>query len=294
MGIIAFRKTVFDNNVYFEISRLMYAVKINENGSAVVMMEGMVTSAPDSVPFNSIEIMIPHEIEALEDKTETFLDKEIKENHYRSFYDIIDKEKHIVNLSGITVKIVPITLKYDNKVHEYNRILLNFRTPFKPSETKAFRILYQVPDLATISQSKMYGWKILNIDMGFYDKSMVEHANTRIKGIMEDKSKFASCSRVYIWIVIPENYEIMEVTPPIQREQKYDEEFLSKGKKSNKKNIALEWEYKSISWDFKNRTTLRIKKDFLGVIGLLGLIGFVLSLIVFIIDVLVPIINWLL
>jgi len=271
-GIIGFRKVGDEDNISFEISRLVYAEDIRKNGTAHVMIEGMVTAGQTSEPFNTIELMIPHNsVLNIEDKTETFLDKNIKENLYRSEYSLVDKNKKIVLLSGIKVKIVPIDLRVEER-EGYTSIFINFRSPIRKGETKVFRIIYDIKNFALKIRSNKYGYENFIIDIGFYDRSMIEHGNI-------DNSKIVSCKRIHVWIAFPYDFEILD-TSHYQTKRKWDEYFLSGGKKDNYSKILLSWKFDEFRpWNFTRRLLLRLRRNFLGIIDLLGVIGFAVSVI---------------
>ena len=278
MGIIAFKKVGSEDNVSFEISRLVYAVDVRKDGNAEIIIEGMVTAGHDSDPFNAIEMMIPHnsksqqEILDLIDRTDTFLDEKIKENTYRSAYKIIDKDNRLVNLSGRDVKVVPVDLKKEER-HEYVSIFVNFREPLKSDETKAFRLTYYVKRFAPRNSSKFYGFENFTIDMGFYDRSMIEHGNS----ILNNGSKVVNCKRIYIRCAFPVNFEPLEATPPPLIQLKWEEAFLSRGRIDYPKTL-LSWEFDEFSpWMFRNRLSIRLRRRFLGMMDLLSLIAFAIA-----------------
>jgi hypothetical protein len=285
MGIIAFKKVGIENNVSFEISRLVYAVDIKKDGSAEVMIEGMVTAGHDSDPFNTIEVMIPHnsvsqqKVLNLIDQTETFLDEEIKENNYRSRgggYKIIDKDNGLVNLSGIDVKIVNVDLKKEER-DEYVSIFVNFRAPLKSGETKVFRLTYSVQNFVLKKKSYKYGYEDFIIDTGFYDRSMIEYES----GILNDGSKVVNCERIHIWCAFPADFEAIGATPTMT----WNEAFLSRGKKDYPKSL-LSWDFEEFyPWMFGNRLSFRLRRSFLGIINWLAIIGFGLAVVAIILGI---------
>lgn len=286
-GIVGFKK-VNDENISFEISRLVYAVDIRKDGTAQVMIEAMVTASQDSEPFNTIELIMPHNSVSLQkvidinDRTETFLDDDIKENKYRSIFKILDKKRKIVLLSGIKVKIVPIDLRIEER-DEYLSIFINFRSPFKKGETKAFRILLSVKNFALITKSKMYGFENFTVDIGFYDRSMIEHGNKSFS----TNARFVGCKRIYVWIGFPNVFEILDATP-YQIKRKWNEYFLSKGKKDKYIKTLLSYEFDEFHpWNFTQRISLRLRKSFLGIVDLIGILGFILSVIFGFVEILV-------
>jgi hypothetical protein len=217
-------------------------------------------------------------VNELVDRSETYLDEKIRENHLRYDYKVIDKQARLVNLSGLIVRIIPISASYDS-THEFDRILITYATPFRASETRAFRIMYNVPSLAHRENSVFYGWRKLSLTMSFYDKSILEHADTGLRNLTEDVARIAKCERVYLWLVVPGGYDVSYPPVPLdQIRRDYDETFLSRGKKTVRRT-ALSWEYASLSpWVFQNRIHICVRKETLGVIRLLGLGGFFLAL----------------
>ncbi|GEM_PF-6677535 len=250
-----------------------------KDGNAEIMIEGMVTAGHDSDPFNVIEIMVPYnsisqqKIKNLTDQTKTFLDPEIRENTYRSVYRIIDRDKELIYLSGIEVKLVPIDLIKEER-HEYVSIFLNFRTPLKSGETKAFRLTYHIQNFAVTNSSNFYGYDNLRVYIGFYDKSMIEHGNS----ILNDGSKVVNCKRIYVWCAFPVNFEDLGAAPPPQVKREWSEAFLSRGRKEYPKTL-LSWEFDEFyPWMFRNRLSIMLRRRFLGILDSLGIIAFVLAL----------------
>lgn len=286
MGIVALENAEF-KVAPFVVSRLVYAVEVKDDGSGQVMVEAMVTTSSETQTLNSLELLVPFGISEVVDRSETFLDERIRENHYRRAYKIVDKQAGTVNLSGSIVKILPISISYDSIGSEFSRILLTFPTPFKANEKRVFRITYDVPSFAQSEKSVLYGWRKLTITMSFYDNPLLDHADTKSHDLVEHVAAIAECERVHVWLAVPHGYDISNSpVPGLQIRRDYDEVFLSPGKKAAKRAI-LSWEYDSLkAWALHNRIHVSVRKEILGLIDLLGLCGFFLALVTLILALL--------
>jgi len=276
LSILAFRKPE-KQGVNCYVSRIVEAIWAKSDGGADVTLEAMITSNGNE-PVNSLEIFLPLVVKDVKDITDTFLDDELFENKARqSGYEVVDREKRKVKLSGILCDISPVVVTCD-VVDNYSKLSINFKkNPVKPNEIRPFRLTFNTPTFAEKFRSYYRGTVTYEFCISLYD--IIREGSSKLRKLLEEhKERIIHCERIHIWLVLPDNAELMAVTPAATWKIPHK----IKGplsKEEGKSRIALAWEPPGVldvspAWNelrisgTYKRTSLRSITTGLAIVGL--------------------------
>jgi hypothetical protein len=287
LSIIVVRKTEKEK-VNFHVSRLIEAIWLQPNGSAKVTIEGMITADRETEPFDSLEIIFPDEIQQVRDVTESFFDINLFENTARQAgYKVINASQGKVELSGIQCEVsYPLEIT-SLRSNGYCIVSIIFPKLIQPNEVRVFRIMLELQKLANKKTSYYHGTITYDFLISFYDIIRLNSSALR-KQLESHKERIIRCERVHLWVILPENIEIISISPlPNHVIEHNRKDPLSKEKDKERK--ALGWEPLSLTaapW-----TSLRLngtvkKQTLLSITTALAILGFITGLLSLIISIL--------
>jgi hypothetical protein len=249
LSILAVRKSEKES-IKFHVSRLVEAIWMQSDGSAEISLEGMITADEKTKPFDSFDILFSNRVQEVDDVTDSLLIEDLFENKARqSGYKILDRDKRIVEMSGISCQIIRpsgVTLMRSNG---YSEIRITFSEPIKPKEVRPFRIVLKIQELAKRTRSFYFGTVSYDFCVSFYD-IIRERSGQPRNGLESHKERVVRCDRVHLWMVLPEDAQITRLTPSGYQTVPHDR----KGPLSQevgKDRVAIGWETLALTADPK-------------------------------------------
>lgn len=277
--ILAIRKTEKEDD--FHISRLVETIWIQPNGSAEVVLEGMLTADEKTRSFNSFEILIPMKVGDAYDVTESLLNENLFENKARNSYRVINQAGKKVELSGILCEVVyPLGIVLLRN-EEYCEMRITFPEPIQPGEVRPFRIIFKIPKLANKTRSYYHGIETYEFSVSLYDILRVEHSRQLRKQLESQKERLVRCERVYFWVVSPPKVEVIRVAPSPNQIVDYDRKGpLSEDIGETRK--AIYWEPKTLRafpWSKMRFSGTFRKQALLSITMIIAVVGLLLAVI---------------
>jgi len=280
MSILTFRKSEKED-VRFRVSRLVEAIWLQSNGSAEIVVEGMITADEKTNSFDSFEILIPMNVSEAYDVTESFLNEDLFENKARNSYKLINEAEKRIVLSNIPCEVVyPLGVDLLHN-HEYSEVHVTFPKAIQKSEVRPFRIILKVPKLANKTRTYYHGIVTYEFSISLYDISQVEHSRQLRRQLESQKDRLVECERVYLWAVSPEDVEVVRVSPsPIQIVDYNRKGPLSEDVGKTRK--AIYWEPKTLTafpWSKMRFTGTLRKQSILSITTIIAIAGFAVGVI---------------